>query len=98
MFQKHFRSALKFFLLKLFRRLENIGCLSLNIMCTHYFILRPVSAATLKLFNYDVWHCENLFKAIVMCLFILFAELGFVKLLKKMNIPNTYIFKVSDVN
>lgn len=54
-----------------------------------------MSAVTLKLFNYDVWHSENLIKAVAVCLFILFAEVGFAKLLKKLNVPNTYIMKVN---
>lgn len=67
----------------------------MNIMCTHYFILRVFSFVSKRIFSgYDIWHADGFLKAILVTTAILVIEILIVKILKALKISNSYIMRV----
>lgn len=80
---------------KFFSILKTAGGHSMNIMCTHYFILRFFSELSIKFFGgYDVWHAEGLIKAIFMTGIIFIVEILIVNFLKKLKVPDSHIMRL----
>ncbi len=80
---------------KVYDYLQKTGKISLNIMCTHYFILRFFSILSKYFFNgYDIWNSESFIKAIVITAVIIVVELESLKMLKKLNIPSSNIMRI----
>lgn len=62
--------------------LESVGKYSLNIMCSHYLLLRFLSYITIILFNYDLWHAVSTFKAVLVTVIVISLEMLSIKILK----------------
>jgi len=75
------------------RGLEYWGRYTLDVMSTHYFILRSLSGWSMHYMNgYDLWYSEGLWKAVLCTAMILVLEYLTIKTLKRFNCPSTYIF------
>jgi len=73
--------------------LEYWGRYTLNVMSTHYFILRSLSGWSQSgMGGSDLWHSEG-FKKAVLCTAAVFAvEYLAIETLKRLNCSSTYIF------
>lgn len=75
--------------------LSKIGGYSMNVMCTHYFILRIMQSLSVRFANgYDLWKDQGLLKAIIVTIVVFVLEFLFVKLLKTLKITNSHIMRV----
>lgn len=68
---------------------------SMNVMCTHYFVLRFFQALSTRLLGgYDVWHADGFLRAIIVTAIVFGVEFFMVKFLRSMNISNSHIMRV----
>ncbi|MBO5136214.1 MAG: acyltransferase family protein [Clostridia bacterium] len=79
----------------IFDLLKKCGAYSMNVMCTHYFLLRFLQYLSVSFLNgYDVWHAEGFLKAVFVTIVVFVSEVLIVKLLKRLNISNSHIMRV----
>lgn len=75
------------------RSLEYWGRYTLNVMCTHYFMLRGLSAWSVHYMNgYDLWHSEGFWKAVPCTAMVFVLEYLAIETLKRLNCSSTCIF------
>ena len=81
--------------IRIFDFLQKIGGYSMNVMCTHYFLLRFLRYLSVSFFNgYDIWHSAGFFKAVVVTTIIFVTEILLVRLFKRLNISDSHIMRV----
>ena len=74
---------------------EYWGQYSLNVMCTHYFLLRLLSETSIRFFGgYDVWHSVGFFKAILCTIVVMALQHACIRMARHLGLPNSYLFKV----
>ena len=75
--------------------LSKTGKYSINVMCTHYLILRIMQFLSVHILNgYDVWKAEGFLKAIIVTAVVFAIEYLIVKSLRLLRIPNSHILRV----
>lgn len=73
--------------------LEYWGRYTLNVMATHYFILRGLSGWSQRCMGgSDLWHSEGFEKAALCTAAVFVAEYLTIEALKRLNCPRTHIF------
>ena len=74
------------------RLLEYWGRYTMNVMCTHYFILRVLSIWSLCVADWDLWHSEGTGKAILCTAVVFGLEYLVIETLKYFKTSSTNIF------